>query len=191
MLRKWDTKPGNVDSWMFVTGVKVESASTAAAAPIVVTESDMVLGSMHIADRLPLVPGGVLGYCKNWTVQEDTAQGVPEDHKSMYAREWLTIAIDEQLMRSKYGIPGQPEQENSLLLDRQSALTECGRRVNLRSSQRHVYEFVGFANLMFTPVGAPMTVFHRRFGLSAGKTGQVISVAVNWLSSQVTIKVLI
>jgi len=194
MLRKFDTDAlpaENVDSWMFVTRVRVESEGSAVAAPIVVTESDMVSGSLHIADRLPIVPGVRLGYCKNWTVQEDTAAGIPEDHKSMYAREWLTVLNVDPALRDKYGLSSEPEQENCLLLDKASASDECGRRISLRSAQRHVYEFVGFANLMFTPVGAAMTLKHRRFGLSAGKTGQVISVAVNWLTSQVTLKVLI
>jgi hypothetical protein len=150
-----------------------------------------VSGSLHIADRLPIVPGARLGYCKNWTVQEDTAQGVPEDHKAMYAREWLSVLVTEPALRDKYALWGEPEQENCLLLESVSATTECGRRVSLRSTQRHVYEFVGFANLMLTPVGAAMKLTHRRFSLSGGKTGQVISVAVNWLTSQVTIKVLI
>jgi hypothetical protein len=191
LLRKWDTKLGEPDSWLFATNVVVDSETTAISAPIIVTESDMVAGSLHIEDRLPIVAGVNLGYCKNWTLQEDTASGVPEEHKAMYAREWLTVAITDVSMRSKYNLWGEPEQENTLLLEKQSASTECQRRVNLRSTQRHVYSFVGFARLMFTPIGAAMTLKHPRFGLAAGKTGQVISVAVNWLTSQVTIKVLI
>ena len=180
VMRKYDTISGNTDSWIFANTVSFTGTESNVLPTIVVTESDMVSGSLHIADRLPLVPGARLGYCKNWTIQEDTAQGVPEDHKEMYRREWLTVSIAEAV-----------EQENCLLLDSYSANNECTRRVALRSSQRHVYEFVGFANLMFTPVGAAMKVIHRRFNLSAGKTGQVVSVAVNWLTSQVTIRVLI
>jgi len=190
-LRKYDTTSGETDSWMFVNNVSLIGAEVNVTPPIVVTESDMVAGSLHIADRLPMVPGVRLGYCRNWTVQEDTSQGVPEEHKAMYAKEWLTIALTEETARNKYGIWSESEQENCLLLEKVSASAECDRRVKLRSEQRHVYEFVGFARLMFTPVGAAMTVKHRRFNLSEGKTGQVVSVAVNWLTTQVTIRVLI
>jgi len=192
LMRKWDTYAGAVpfDSYMFVTDVVIESSDNVNAL-IEVGESDMVSGSLHIADRLPIVPGARLGYCKNWTVQEDTAQGVPEDHKAMYAREWLSVLVTEPALRDKYEVWGEPEQENCLLLESASATTECSRRVNLRSTQRHIYEYIGFANLMFTPVGAPMKLTHRRFNLSGGKIGQVVSVAVNWQTSQVTIRVLI
>jgi len=192
VLRKYDTfSPTDVNSYLFATKVRVEREGSGVVIPIEVTESDMVLGSLHIADRLPVVAGCRLGYCKNWTVQEDTASGVPEDHKSMYAREWLTVLVTDSLVKEKYGLWSEPEQENCLLIDSDSATVECNRRVRLRSEQRHVYEFVGFANLMFTPVGAAMRIKHHRFGLSAGKVGQVISVSVNWLTSHVTIKVLI
>lgn len=190
VLRKYDTTLASNDSWIFATLVTIQSEPVNII-PIVVTESDIVSGSLHIADRLPLVPGSRLGYCKNWTVQEDTASGLLEEHKALFAREWLSVVITQPDLREKYGLWGEPEQEPCLLLDKTNASIECGRRVDLRATQRHVYEFVGYANLMFTPIGSPMTIIHRRFGLLAGKTGQVVSVAVNWLTSQVTIRVLI
>lgn len=159
--------------------------------PVYVGESDMVAGSLHIADRMPLVSGVNLGYCKNWTVQEDTAAGLPEEHKAMFAREWYTTAVVNPVPRDTYGMWGEPEQENCLLLARDDAINEAGRRLRLRSAHRHVIEFEGFANLMFTQVGSAMNITHPRFGLSKGKTGQVVSVAVNWLTTHVTIRVLI
>lgn len=159
--------------------------------PIDVGESDMVGGSLRVVGRLLLTPSVKLGYCKNWTVQTDTAAGLPEEHKALYSREWLSTTAVNQDVRLKYNLWAEPEQENCLLVRRVDAELEVQRRLFLRQKQRHVYEFTGFANLIFTQVGSPMRVKHRRFGLQAGEIGQVVSVSVDWLKAQVTIQVAI
>lgn len=159
--------------------------------PINVDETDMLEGSLMVADRTQLMSGVKLGFCKNWTVQPDTAAGLPEEHKSMFSREWYTTSLVNPTTRDTFALWDEPEQENTLLLDRDDAAAEAGRRLWLRSYQRHVYEFEGFSNLIFTQVGAPMRITHRRFGLQGGKTGQVVYTAVDWIHATVKIGVLI
>lgn len=159
--------------------------------PIVVDEAMMEEGSLRIVNRLSIVASVRLGYCKNWTIQEDTASGLPEEHKALYSREWLSVTAVNDVTRERYNLWSEPEQENCLLLTEDDAIVECQRRASLRTYQRHVYEFRGFSELIFTRVGAPMTLKHRRFGLQNGKTGQVVAVAVNWLDATVTIQVVV
>ena len=158
--------------------------------PIQVTQSDMLNGTLQIVNRLPLVPSVKIGYARNWTIQEDTAAGVPEEHRKLYAREYLSITGVNQPVRDLYRLPSEPMQDDTLLLTRSSAIDEMQRRLRLRTYQRHIYEFTGFADLMMTEVGAPIRIEHPRFNIS-GKTGQVVSVAVDWIHSRTTLQVLV
>lgn len=167
----------------------VQVAIPPVGTPTVITRSDMMAGSLSIKNRPVLRAAVKLGYCKNWTVQADTASGVPEEHKRLFAQEWLSVTAVNGDVRDRFELWGEPEPENTLLLDEDSASNEAFRRLVLRSTQRHVYEFTGFADLALTNVGSSMQITHDRFNLSQGKIGQVVAISVDWVNTRVRVQV--
>lgn len=159
--------------------------------PLSITESDMVAGSLQIADRLPVRASVKVAYCKNWTVQTNLPGLIPEEHKNLFNEEWLYASASDPDVAADYGLWEEAEPEQTLLLRKIDAQAEAGRRLNLRKVQRTVYEFVGFADLLFLDLGTPIMLRHWRFGLDDGVLGQVISVAVDWVKLRVRVGVLV
>lgn len=163
-----------------------------AGTPMVVTPSDMVPGSLKIIAR-PMVQASVrLGYAKNWTVQTGITTGLPAEHKEMFAQEWFTTTSSDANVAMDHNLSVEPkEQEDTMLIRKIDSQNESDRRLSIKRIQRTVYEFEGYADLLFTELGSPMTIQHPRFGLSQGRTGQVVAIAPDWMRSKITIGVII
>jgi hypothetical protein len=159
--------------------------------PKTVTEADMLAGSLEIEETLPVVAACKIAFCKNWTVQEGLTGLIPEEHKRLFGEEWLTTLQSDATVSAKYGLPTEVEPENTFLLRRIDAQAEALRRLILRRTQRTVFSFIGFADLIFTELGSPMILQHWRFGNANGRLGQVVSVAVDWINARIRIGVLI
>jgi hypothetical protein len=151
---------------------------------------DMVDRSLEIASMPPVVASVKVGYAKNWTVQ-DLQTGIVEEHRKLYAEEWLTQTRSDSLAATNFNLFTDPKIEETLLLTAGDAATEALRRLNVFNVQRKVFKFAGYAGLLSQKVGDPMTLQHSRFGLSAGKTGQILSITTDWLKSRVEIEVMI
>jgi len=78
-----------------------------------------------------------------------------------------------------------------LLLTAVDAIAETNRRLTLFSTQRKTLKFTGFYSLIQEELGKSMTIQHPRFGLSSGKTGQIISISKDWMSPQVEFEVIV
>jgi hypothetical protein len=157
----------------------------------VVTATNMVKDSFNMIERVPLKPAVKLGYCKNWSVQKNLLTGIPIDHKEMHGQEWLTVTLKDDVLAAKYKITAEPVQENSYMVRKADALAECGRRLNLWSVQRHVFQYIGMPEVMMAELGTAQTIQHERYNLSAGANALVIGLRKNWLTFRVTVKVLI
>lgn len=156
-----------------------------------VNADDMAERSIEIKS-LPTVLAAVkLAYCKNYTVQDSLASGVLAEHAEMFKQEWLTVTRTDSAAATNYNLFTEPTQQDTLLLVASDAIAEANRRLNLFKTQRRVIKFRGFPRLLLTELGTGMTITHSRFGLSTGKTGQVISVASDWVNMRVDIEVLI
>jgi len=171
--------------------ILVKIALPPVGTPRTVTEANMRPDSLHIAERIDVIPGAVLNFCKNWTIQENLSEGIPQDHRQLYSQEWLVAKSTDPAVATLHRIYDEPKPQDTLLLSRFDADNEAVRLKNLRVAQRHVYMFDGYAELMFTEIGSPMILKHWRFGLSEGKLGQVVYVAVNWFASRCKIGVLL
>jgi hypothetical protein len=79
----------------------------------------------------------------------------------------------------------------TLLLTASDATTEALRRLNMFNVQRRVYKYTGYYSLVQEELGNSQTIKHSRFGLSSGKTGQIISITKDWISPKVDFEVLI
>jgi hypothetical protein len=162
-----------------------------ATAGTTVTASDMVDRSLQIVEMPDVKAGMKIGYCKNWTVQTGLQTGVLEAHLKLYAEEWLTQTQADTAAAANYNIHTDPAMEETYLLVSLDAVNEAMRRLNLFNVQRKRFKYTGFYHLMQEQLGNPQTIKHSRFGLSNGKTGQIVSVSMDWVSPQVEIEVLI
>jgi hypothetical protein len=162
-----------------------------ASAGLTVTSAMMVERSLQ-PSSVPEVKAGVqLGYCKNWTVQTNLQTGLPEAHIKLFAEEWLTSTVTDDAVATKYRLHTEPAMEETMLQVEADAVAEAQRRLNMWKVQRRVIKYQGFGDLMFEKLGNSQTVQHDRFGLSAGVTGQVISLSTDWLNIHTDVEVLI
>lgn len=166
-------------------------ALPAVGTPVLVAPADYEAQSLSIARRSTVAAGVRLGYCKNWTVQTSLDSGIPSEHKDLFGQEWLTATARDGAVASAYGLFADPPQVDTLLLRRTDADAEAARRLALWKVQRTVYRFTGFAHLLTLELGQALTLQAPRFGLDAGKTGQVIGLQSDWVGRRVTVEVLI
>lgn len=148
-------------------------------------------GSLQIEQRTKVIAGVKLGYCKNYTVQTNLETGIPPEHKDLFAQEWLTVTARDSTVATNYGLYAEPEQDNTNLLALADAQAEADRRLALWKVQRNVFSFKGYSELMLLELGQEIKLYNSRFGLSAGKVGQVVGLATDWISRRVTVEVLI
>jgi hypothetical protein len=168
--------------------LKVPGANT----PVEVMPAQMVERSLKIAS-MPLVRSSVmLGFCKNWTQQPGLLTSIPDEHKALYESEWLTTTKTAVATQSDYKLNSAPSQEDTMLCTRNDAEIEAQRRLDLWKVQRTMFTFEGTSDLLQTlELGNAITLKNRRYGLSSGKTGIVVSLAPNWLNGHVTVGVLV
>lgn len=160
--------------------------------PVVISETQMIEHSLKIRERTTVRAAVKLGFCKNWTVQADLLTTMPQEHKDLFAREWLESVKFDATVQSNYKLNTEPELEETMLLRRVDADAEAQRRLNLWKVQRTVYEFEGTGDLLMSlELGKAVTIYNRRFGLSGGATGMVISLTPNWQTARVTVGVLV
>jgi hypothetical protein len=155
-----------------------------------VDSSLMMEQSFSIADR-PEIQGSIkVAYCKNWTVQTNLQTGIPEVHKNLFAQEWLTIAVDNAAVNTAHRLSAEAVQIETLLLTLANASAEASRRLALWSTQRTVYSYVGTPPLMLQQLGAPQSITYNRYGLSAGKSGQIVGIKRDWSAGRIELEVL-
>ena len=160
--------------------------------PVVIMPTQMVERSLKIQSR-PLVKASVmLGFNKNWTVQDGLLTTIPDEHKRLFATEWLTTTATSASVQVDYRLNAAPIQVDTMLLRRTEASVEAQRRLDIWSVPRTVFTFEGTSDLLATlELGNSVTITNRRFGLQNGKTGIVVSLAPNWLNGHVTVGVLV
>jgi len=159
--------------------------------PYVVGPEQMVERSLKIQSR-PFVKGAVmLGFDKNYTVQEGLLTSIPDAHKTLFAMEWLTATAADTTVQADYKLNSAPPQQDTLLCKRTDAQAEAQRQLNMWKVPRTVFTFEGTADLLQLQLGQAITITNRRFGLQNGKTGIVVSLAPQWLNGHVTVGVLV
>lgn len=159
--------------------------------PVVFTDADIKDKTLEVAS-LPTVKAAVqLGYCKNWTVQEKLESGIPADHAALYAEEYLTTTAEDTATAANFNLFTEPVLTETYLLTAATAIAEANRRLNLFNIQRKVFKFTGAFHTVMTEIGMAASLTSSRWGLQSGKSGQVISVATDFVNPNVEIEVLI
>lgn len=159
--------------------------------PIEITPKDYEYGSFSVRERTEVIAGVKLGYCRNWTPQGELETGIPAEHRSMYAQEWLTVSSRDAAVAATYRLYGDAQQEDTLLLRGADAQAEADRRLALWKVQRTVFRFSGYAHLLMLDIGRAVTLTAPRFGLDAGKSGVVIGLESDWVAGRVSVEVLV
>lgn len=171
--------------------VKLVDLSIPSSASISITESDMFLNTLQISQKVEVVAGVKLGYAKNWTVQNNLLTAIPQEHKDLFATEWLESSQTDATVKTNYSVTIEPALENSYLIDKTQADTVALKKLNLFKVPRKIYTMTCTAKFLSVQVGDAVTLTASRFSLSGGVLGRVISTKPNWLRGTIEIGVLV
>lgn len=152
--------------------------------------SDYVDKSLSIRQRPEVVAGVKLGYDKNWLVQTSLNTGIPPEHKSMFAQEWLTVTARDPAVADEYRLFAETPQVDTLLLRGADAQAEADRRLALWGVPRTVYGFTGYPQLFALELGSRVVLVAPRWDLDDGKEGIVIGIERDWIGGRCTVEVL-
>jgi hypothetical protein len=170
----------------------IKVALPAGGTPVVIRPEHMVDGTLQPTARTDVVGAIKLGFAKNWAVQDaGTLANLPEVHKPLHVEEWLTTTKTDQATLATYRLNAEPVQIDTMLLTRADADAEAQRRLDLWKVPRTSYEFEGVPELLALELGQAVTVYSPRFGMDAGVTGIVISLAPDWETGRVTVGFLV
>lgn len=161
------------------------------SAAIQITPEHMVEKSLTLVDRTEVKSAIKLAYCKNWTVQEDLQTAILDDHKAMFATEWLYVTKKDTTIATTYKVTTEPEPEETLLLVKTDADTEAQRRLSFWSTPHRIFRFEGFAPMLDLELGQNVGIMHPRYNLQNGAAAMVVSLSPDWLNARVTVEVLV
>lgn len=158
---------------------------------IVYEDRDMVQRSLSPESVSDVQAAVQIGYCKNYTTQGTLQTEIPDDHKALYAREYITTKQSDSAVATKYKIDVEPTQQDTLLLTTSDANTEASRRLAIVKQQRTVYRFTGYTSLFQLELGGAITIYSDRFGMSSGVTGVIVGLAPDWLNARIEVRVMV
>lgn len=170
--------------------VKLIDVSIPTSASTTIQESDTILNSLQLSQKLDVIAGIKLGYAKNWTVQTNLLTAIPEQHKNLYATEWLESTQTDTSAKIDYEVTTESALKPSYLIDKAQADAVALKKLNLFKAQRKVYTMTCTAKFLSLEVGDAVNLIASRFGLSAGVLGLVVSTKPNWLRGTIEIGVL-
>lgn len=159
-----------------------------------ITDSDIIRGTLAISNRLDIVAANKVGYAKNWMVQDNLLTGIPEAHKLIMSTEWYSKTATNPTVSSRYKLNVDPVQKDTLLIDGTQADTEATRLKDYFSASKTIYKFTGISRLLSLQLGQAVNLTHSRFDLykgGAGVSGQVYSLAPNWLEGTIEVEVIV
>jgi hypothetical protein len=171
--------------------VKLVDLTIPTSASTTITDSDILLNSLQLTEKLDVIAGVKLGYAKNWTIQNNLLTGIPEEHKSLYATEWLESSQTDATVKAAYGVTTEPALEPSYLIDKTQADAVAQKKLTLFKTSREIFTMTCVAKLLSVQVGDPVTLTSQRFGLNSGALGRVVSTKPNWLRGTIEIGVLV
>lgn len=166
-------------------------ALPAVGTPVQVGESAIVNGTLQVGETPEVQACARIGYCRNYTVQSGLTTGLPAEHAQLYGQEWLVVQASDDTLANLWNLSKAPEDVNTLLQVRTEASAEAVRRQALWGSRRLVMKLDSVGPAVTYDLGGAITLTHPRFGLSAGKTGQIVGKKTDWLTMRVSLEVLI
>lgn len=156
-----------------------------------IDSNDIIANSLSISNRTVVTSSTKLNYCKNWTVQSNLAASLPDEHRTMYAEEWLSTTVEDTNVKTAYGLSIEPTNYDTMLLVKADADAEAARLNNMFKKPVTTYKFTLGRRLMDLKLGSYIHLTYRRFGLQDGVKAQIVSLAPNWLNMTVDIEVIV
>lgn len=156
-----------------------------------ITSAEILNNTLAVSQIPDLQPAVRLAYCKNYTVQAGLQTGLPPEHAELYGQEWLIVQVSDPTTADLWRRDTSPDEVQTLLQVRAEAEAEANRRLALWGVRRKVFKLDAVPSMLSVSLGDPVTIKHRRFGLSSGTTGQVIGKKSDWLGQKVTFEVLV
>lgn len=148
---------------------------------------DMEGDSLEPTGRTSVVAAVVLGYAKNWTPEPDLATSIPDEHKALYAKEWLEAKQSDDQVVADCRLNTEPVLTESMLLRKVDADPEAQRRRDLWKSPAMLYEFDGKPHLLSLRLGQSIRVYHPRYGMKNGVLALVTKLGPDWRTGQVRV----
>ena len=155
-----------------------------------ISETDTMLNSLQLVQKLDVIAGAKLGYAQNWTVQNNLLTSLPEEHKDLYATEWLEVTQTDTASRDKYSVTTEPSMEPTYLVDRDQAESLATKKLNLFKQQRKIFSMKCTSKFLSLQVGDAVNLVASRFNLNGGVKGIVVSTKPDWLRGTIEIGVL-
>lgn len=171
--------------------VKLVELDIPTSATITITESNILLNTLQLSQKVDVVAGVKLGYAKNWTVQPNLLTDIPQQHKDLFATEWLESSQIDSTVKTNYSVTTEPALESTYLIDKTEADAVALKKLNLFKAQRKIYTMTCTAKMLSVQVGDAVSLTSSRFGLNAGVLGRVVSTKPDWLRGIIDIGVLV
>lgn len=156
-----------------------------------ITDDNILHHSLHISNRTAVVAATKVGYCQNYTPQTALASSIPGTANTMFADPWYSNTVVDAGVQSTYKLTAAPVQKDTRLIVGSDCSALATFLNNYFKVPHTVYAFTGSAKLLSLKLGQGVTLTHNRFGLNAGKSGQVITLAPDWANGTVNVEVII
>jgi len=146
-------------------------------------------GRIKIVNRTEVPAAVKIGYCRNWTEQDNLQSSLPPAHKAMYGQPWLSVTSVDAVVQATYKRDAEPDLVETCLLRKTDAQAEADRRRDIVKVPRTTYRFETTPDQLLVELGQAVKLFSNRFGLAAGKVGIVTSRTVDWATLRSTLEV--
>jgi hypothetical protein len=158
--------------------------------PIEIKPRNIINGSFTMASVVPITPAVKLGYCRNWTVQDKLETGLPDEHKALFAKEYLIVSLANNNVITSHKLSSEATQQDTLLLTKTQTTEEASRKLALFSTQRFIYSFDSFGDALLWELGQSVTLTYPRFTLQLGKNGVITKIQKDFVTGKVKVEVL-
>jgi hypothetical protein len=170
--------------------VKLINLLVPTTASTTIADGDMFLNSLTISRRIDVIAGVKLGSARNYTVQNNLVTAIPQEHKDIFASDYLESVSADSVVKTNYSITTEPSLEQSYLIDSAEADTVATKKLNLFKVGRVVYRMQCTAKFLSVQLGDAVAITSSRFGLS-NTPGLVISTKPDWLKGTIELEVLV
>lgn len=155
------------------------------------TTDDYKEKSLKIVGRTDVISSVKIGYCKNYTVQQNLQTGIPEDSAALFNDLWVDRLKTDVTTQTLYKLDAEPVRRETQLLDESESDVEAQRLLDIFKVPRTIYGFNGGMNLLELELGGGVNLTHPRYGLESGVDGMVIKIQKNWFTKNVSVEVIV
>lgn len=148
-------------------------------------------GTLEPVTCMPPVAAASLGYDRNWTVQDNLVTAIPDEHKHLFADEYLFTSTENSDIADDYKMSTAVTAKPTLLKIKAEAQAEADRLAALGSVPRSIYKFTGTPEMLQLVLSQQVTIYHHENSMGAGVRAQVIMLAPDWKQGSCEVGVLV